>query len=311
MATISDLRHQGQPGIRLAAGDVEAIVIPAAGMIVASLRVRGDELLGRADALAAWVDGGHTMGIPLLHPWANRLAGTRYSIGGEAVEIAAGSPLLHRDGNGLPIHGLLGACGAWKSLAREANATSARLAAVLDAVDVDGLLDAFPFPHRLELELELRPESLAISTTLTATGTVAVPVAFGWHPYLQLPGVPRAEWDVELPAMEALELDALQLPTGGQHLFEGLQGPLGESTLDDGFGGVEQGSELSLRGSEHAVTISFDEGYGYAQVFAPSNQDVVALEPMTAPANALVSGRGLAFAEPGSSYSARFSLHVR
>jgi aldose 1-epimerase len=176
---------------------------------------------------------------------------------------------------------------------------------------VDGLLDAFPFPHRLELALELRPERLTISTTLTATGAVAVPVAFGWHPYLQLPPAPRPEWDLELPVMEALELDALQLPTGGQHLFEGIQGPLGELTFDDGFGGVEQGAELSIRADEHGATVSFDEGYPYAQVFAPSNQDLVALEPMTAPANALVSGRGLTFAQPGTPYRAVFSVHVR
>jgi galactose mutarotase-like enzyme len=309
--TTAKVTHQGERGIRLAAGDLQAIVIPAAGMVVASLRAHGDELLGRADKLAAWIKGGHTMGIPLLHPWANRLAGTRYEIGGEPIEIDPESPLLHRDENGLPIHGLLGPCRAWKTVAREANGTRARLDAALDAEDVDGLLEAFPFPHRLELGIELRPDVLTISTTLLATGAVAVPVAFGWHPYLQLPPAPRREWDLELPAMEALELDALQLPTGGQHLFEGIQGPLRRKTFDDGFGGVEPRAELSVRADQHGVTVSFDEGYSYAQVYAPSNQDVVALEPMTAPTNALVSGRGLAFAQPGTSYRAVFSLHVR
>ena len=57
----------------------------------------------------------------------------------------------------------------------------------------------FPFPHRLELVIELRPEALAISTTLTATGDGRGPVAFGWHPYFQLPRAPRAEWELELP----------------------------------------------------------------------------------------------------------------
>ncbi len=311
MPTTANVTHQGERGVRLAAGDLEAIVIPSAGMVVASLRARGDELLGRAGALAAWIEGGHTMGIPLLHPWANRLAGTRYAIGGEPIEIDPRSPLLHRDENGLPIHGLLGACPAWKAIEREANATRARLRAALDAEDVDGLLGAFPFPHRLELAIELRPEILTISTTLLATGSVAVPVAFGWHPYLQLPPAPRPEWDLELPVMEALELDALMLPTDGRHLFEGLHGPLGEMTFDDGFGGLEPGAELSIRAAEHGVTVSFDEGYPYGQVYAPPTQDVVALEPMTAPANALVSGRGLTFAQPGTSYRAVFSLHAR
>ncbi len=115
MAASDSVVHLGEPGVRLSAGDLEAIVIPSAGMVVASLRSRGDELLGRADALAGWVDGGHTMGIPLLHPWANRLAGTSYVVGETHVRIDPASPLLHRDGNGLPIHGLLGPCGAWQA----------------------------------------------------------------------------------------------------------------------------------------------------------------------------------------------------
>ena len=81
-------------------------------------------------------------------------------------------------------------------------------------------------------------------------------------------------------------------------------------TFDDAFGGVAPGSELSIRAGVHGVTVSFDEGYPYGQVFAPSNQDVVALEPMTAPANALASGRDLVFAEPGTRYRARFSMLV-
>jgi aldose 1-epimerase len=311
MPGTTDLIHQGASAVRLEAGEIEATVIPSAGMIIASLRVRGDELLGRADTLEAWIDGGHTMGIPLLHPWANRLAGTRYAIHGDTVEIDPRSPLLHRDSNGLPIHGLLGPCRAWKEITRTSEAASARLEAVLDASDVPGLLDAFPFPHRLVLSIELHPHALTISTILVPTGDVAVPVAFGWHPYLRLPRAPRPEWELELPPMEMLELDALQLPTGGQHLFEGRAGPLGGETFDDGFGGLEPDAEMSLRGDEHGVTVTFDEGYAYGQVFAPSNQDVVALEPMTAPANALVSGSGLTFAEPGTPYVARFSVHVR
>jgi galactose mutarotase-like enzyme len=311
MATIGDTQYLGEDGLRLAAGDLEAVVIPSAGMVVASLRRRGEELLGRAELLAGWVAGGHTMGIPLLHPWANRLEGTRYEIAGATIEIDPSSPLVHRDANGLPIHGLLGPCRAWKSLTPGANETRAGVGATLDAEDVPGLLDSFPFPHRLDLEIELRPEVLTITTTLTATGTVACPVAFGWHPYFQLPRAPRADWLIELPQMTALELDELQLPTGGTHPFEGLGSKIGTLELDDAFGGIEPRAELSIGAGDRLITVSFDEGYPCGQVFAPLNQDVVALEPMTAPVNALVTGRELQLAEPGESYHARFSVHVR
>jgi galactose mutarotase-like enzyme len=310
MAAISQITHLGEPGVLLAAGDLAAIAIPPAGMVIASLRAGGDELLGRADLLAGWVDGNHTMGIPLLHPWANRLEGTSYRVGDTTVEMDPASPLLHRDGNGLPIHGLLGASTAWRISGSSADDERARLEATLDAADVPGLLEAFPFPHSLALLIELTPGTLAISTTLTATGEVAVPIAFGWHPYLQLPRAARADWTIELPPMDALELDVLQLPTGVEQPYAGLDQPLGSLTLDDGFAGIAQGAVLAISAGGRRVAVSFDEGYPFGQAFAPSNQDVVALEPMTAPANALASGRGLVLAQPGASHTARFSLHV-
>jgi aldose 1-epimerase len=311
MAASDSVVHLGEQGVRLSAGDLEAIVIPSAGMVVASLRSRGDELLGRADALAGWVDGANTMGIPLLHPWANRIAGTHYVVGETPVRIDPASPLLHRDGNGLPIHGLLGPSSAWQAAPPTATESSARLSATLDASDVPGLLGGFPFPHRLKVVLDLGADELAISITLTATGDVAVPIAFGWHPYFEMPHVPRAEWELELPMMSALELDDLQLPTGVERPFDALRTPLGSLLFDDAFGDVEPGAVFAIGGGGHRVAVSFDDGYPYAQVFAPADQDVVALEPMTAPGNALVSGTGLGLVPPGETHRALFTVHVQ
>ena len=55
-------------------------------------------------------------------------------------------------------------------------------------------------------------------------------------------------------------------------------------------------------------------GFEWAQVFTtdryPARDLAVAIEPMTAPANALVSGDGLRFAAPGEPFSASFRLTV-
>jgi aldose 1-epimerase len=111
--------------------------------------------------------------------------------------------------------------------------------------------------------------------------------------------------------MQMLELDERMLPTGLEHPLEHLDARLEGMVFDDGFGGVEPRAELSIGAGEHLITVAFDEGYPYGQVYAPITQDVVALEPMTAPANALVTGRGLVLAEPGTQHTARFSVHVR
>ena len=64
-----------------------------------------------------------------------------------------------------------------------------------------------------------------------------------------------------------------------------------------------------LAGGGRRIELAFLEGYPYAQVFAPDDDDVIAFEPMTAPTNALVdAGLGLALLAPGESYRASFSI---
>ena len=82
----------------LAAGELEATILPSYGMLVASFRHRGVELLCRIDDLDAAAAKGSTAGIPLLYPWANRIDGLRYRAAGREVMLDPRSPLLHFDG---------------------------------------------------------------------------------------------------------------------------------------------------------------------------------------------------------------------
>ena len=75
-------------------------------------------------------------------------------------------------------------------------------------------------------------------------------------------------------------------------------GPLGSRTFDDEFAAPDAGHSFSTEGGGGSRS-SFDEGYPYAQVYAPDDDDVIAFEPMTAPTNALVSGRNLTLLPAG------------
>ena len=76
------------------------------------------------------------------------------------------------------------------------------------------LFEVFPFRHDLLYEARLADGRLEIELTVHACGADVVPVAFGFHPYLSLPGVPRERWLIELPAMRHLALDSESIPTG-------------------------------------------------------------------------------------------------
>jgi galactose mutarotase-like enzyme len=283
---------------------------PQVGMICCSLCWRGEELLGQRKGLRVYAERGSTMGIPLLHPWANRLGRRGYAFGDVEIEMPEGSPLLHTDPNGLPIHGLLAGCPDWVVEDARAEQEQARLVARLDAAALPELMALFPFPHELRIEATLRRATLAVATTLRATGDAPVPVAFGYHPYFRLPGVPRESWEVTLPVRRRAELDGRCLPTGASKALRIEPGPLAGRTYDDLFPELEPEPVFALAGGGRRIEVGFGEGYPVAVVYAPGNDDVVCFEPMTAPTDPFARPAGLRRVAPGASFTARFSIRV-
>lgn len=306
--SISDTIAAGHPSITLASGTLEATFVPSLGMIGCSLRHRGEELLGQRRGLKKYAANGSTMGIPLLYPWANRLQAHAYRAAGREVTIDPANPRLHRDGNGLPMHGLLAALPGWSVREQAADQTSARLTARFTFADA-ALLAAFPFPHILTIDVTLREATITIATTLHANASVPVPVSFGFHPYLTLPGVDRADWQIGADVGQHLQLDPRGIPTGERDAGAIAAGPLAARTFDDLYG-VDAGAQFTLAGGGRQVTVTFDAGYPYAQLYAPAGEAVICFEPMTAPTNALVSGDGLRTVAPGTSFTATFSIAV-
>jgi aldose 1-epimerase len=290
--------------------ELQAAFAPGVGMIGCSLRHRGQELLGQRRGLAAYAQTGSTMGIPLLHPWANRLDGLAYSFDGTERRLDPDTMPVKRDAHGLPIHGLAAASPHWELTAAEAGEDRARLAARLDWAAHPDLWRGFPFSHVLETEATLSGATLAVETTLRASGDGPVPVAFGYHPYVTLPGLPRAEWEVRLAVRRRALLDERGIPTGAAEPFYDTRGPLGERAFDDLFVELCHPPEFVLRGGGRCLEVRFEQGYPVAQVYAPADQSFICFEPMTAPTNALVTGERLQAVEPGERYVARFSITV-
>jgi aldose 1-epimerase len=297
-------------GIVLHGPSLQATFVPGAGMVGSSLRHRDEELLVQRGGLDAWRGTGKSFGLPLLHPWANRLRDWRYAAAGRAVEIQRDRGTVRSDPNGLPIHGALAAAEDWEVMDCGADADAAWLTAELDYGRRDDRLAVFPFPHRLGLEVRVHDDAVDVTTALTATGETDVPVAFGWHPWLRLPGVPRAEWRLGLPAREEWALDPRGLPTGERTHCPAEDAPLADRVLDDHYA-VAEDARFSVAGGDREIAVEWRGGYRFAQAFAPAELDVVCLEPMMAPIAALSTGDELPLLAPGATVSAVFRIVVR
>jgi galactose mutarotase-like enzyme len=300
-ASADECRFRGEPAIALTAGSTTALFVPRLGMTGVSLRCRGAEHLalpGGLDALRA----GRTTGLPLLAPWANRLSQRRYRAAGVEVDLAGRR--LGVDDNGLPIHGLLVGRDGWSvdRLATRGNTASLRASIAVDA-------PAFPFPHRIEVAAIVRDAQLRVDTTIVPTGRRPVPVAFGWHPYLRVPGARRSQWRLRLPPRLHRVLDDRGIPNGAAHKESAEAEPVGRRTFDDLYG-LGRDRRLAFRADGgHSVELHCGKDYPFAQVWVPKGRPFAALEPMAAPTNALVSG-GTPMALRGEPFTATFALNL-
>jgi aldose 1-epimerase len=297
---------KGEPTLSIGAGNLRAEFWPGAGMLGVSLHYRGEEILRRVDDLESARQKGSTAGIPLLYPWANRLASLHYRAAGQDVQLDASSRLLHFDEHGLSMHGVPWGQLKWTIVEDKESSLLARL-----DWNPPEFLAVFPFPHTIELAAKIESDRLTVQTTVFANAGRSVPISFGFHPYFGIPQVARAQWRLKTPAMRKLLLDSRGIPTGKEEVFGPLNTLLGEASYDDGFAVLDEKSSFVLSGGPRSITVNFLEGFPYTQVFAPMGKDFIALEPMTAPTSALISGGGLRVLESGGQFRASFSIAVQ
>ncbi len=293
-------------------GELQATFAPGAGMLCCSLRHRGTELLAQQAGVRAYAERGATMGIPLLYPWANRLAGFDYPGPRGAVELKRADPLLKLDPNGLPIHGAIPGALPWELLDGDGDGDGGERADAVRARlrwERPELLAIFPWRHELEYRARVEAARLTIEAVVRA-GEQATPVSFGFHPYMSLPGGERRAWELTLPVGRRLLLDDRMIPTGASEPFDRRSFTLGDGDWDDAFADLTSPPRFVARGGGVTVELELVRGYSYAQLYAPAPRDFVCFEPMTAPTNALRSGVALPLLAPGEAFHAAFAISI-
>jgi aldose 1-epimerase len=298
--TAVDLRvWQGEPTVSLRAGGYEATFVPGAGMLTTALRFRGEDYVAWPRPFAQFRSDGKVTAIPLVHPWGNRLESWSYEAAGQHVDLEGLD--LQVDDNGLPIHGNLRAA----PFAIE-HLEAGRLRATFEYGADTERMRAFPFAHRVVVDARLDEHGLGLTTEVEPTGDRAVPISFCWHPYLRVPGSKRREWTLSWPACEHIEVDARVIPTGARTPQPAEVAPVGDRTFDDHYA-LRTDRTFGAEAGDRGLRLTFDDNYPYAQLYVPERGEFLAIEPMTAPIDAL--GRGATpMCALGDRFAASFTI---
>lgn len=244
----------------------------------------------------------------VLVPWPNRIRDGVWTHEGQQQRLAITEPERSN-----AIHGLL------------------RYTPYDVALRTDSTLEltATVFPqlgYRFQLDtlvrFSLTDTGVDVAHELVNTGRDAAPVALGVHPFVTIGDVDPGELVLALAATEHFPVDDRLLPgdpepvDGTPHdLRDGRR--LADVELDDAWGGVVHDADGRARHTVTApdgrrVVLWAGPGFDYVQAFTttsyPGQSRALAIEPMTAPADAFNSGRGLRRLEPGESWKLEWGI---
>lgn len=251
----------------------------------------------------------------LLLPWPNRVAGGRYRFGGRTHQL----PLSEPD-RGNASHGLV-RWAAWRPVEQSHEAVTMALRLPAQS--------GYPWTLDLTARYALSAEGLEVTVTAANRAAAPAPFAAGAHPYLTVGDGPVDEWELDLAADTRLSVDDALIPVGREDVagteldFRGGRS-VGGTVLDTAFTGLarsEDGrAEVTVRHGDRAVTLWMDRSHGWVQVFSgeslpePERRRSLAVEPMTGPPNALVSGEDLLVlapaGEPGDTLALQWGVRA-
>ncbi|MBB5791691.1 aldose 1-epimerase family protein [Jiangella mangrovi] len=248
----------------------------------------------------------------VLVPWPNRVDGGRWMLGGVEQQLDITEPEA-----GHAVHGLL-----LRTRYTRGSCTAASVTLAAPVAPQPG----YPFTLETSVEYELTPDGVIVRHRLRNAGADTAPVALGTHPYLRIGDVPARDLTLTVPAGRAFRIDDRFIPTGTYDVT---------GTDDDLRGGVPVGdapghacfTDLAVSGGVITSALRAPDGrsvelwqepaFGYVQMWVTDSfpgpggpADAVAVEPMTAPPNALRTGEALRWLLPDETWTLTWGLRL-
>lgn len=288
--------------------DDQIAVVTELGATLRSYVVAGRSVLdGFAESERP--DGGRGQ---VLAPWPNRIRDGRYRFADREHQLP-----LSEVANRNAIHGLVRWVG-W-TLAERGEEWAALTATVWPQ-------PGYPFLLRLRATYRLTPDGLEVALHARNDGTEPAPYGVGQHPYVTS-GAGADETVLTVPAAERLVTDERGNPVGTEPVdgtvydFRTAR-PVGDLVLDTAYSGLGRGSDgravvrLEHPQGGHGVAVWMDGQARHLQVFSGDTlpdparrRNSLAVEPMSCPPGAFVSGTDLVVLEPEGEHELTWGVH--
>lgn len=236
----------------------------------------------------------------VLFPWPNRVRSGNWTQRGVSHELPNTEPALGNANHGLVLD--------------QPFTLERRTPDTVDLAASVGPQPGYPFQVTLRLMYRLTYAGIEVDVEVTNESSWPAPVAFGAHPYLRIGDCPTAELALQVAAHTRIEVDEQLIPVrvsrvAGSDLDFRQPRRIGNAELNTCLG------DIDLVDGRRRIVLAAPDGrevelwasadFGYVQIYtcpqyprAEGDTRSLAIEPMTAPADALNSGTGLLWLAP-------------
>jgi len=265
---------------------VEVSIAPSIGNRAYEMKVHGKNILYMpAPDVAQLKQRPGLSGIPFLAPWANRMAEGGFWANGKKYTFNAGLGTVRVPPTGIAMHGMLTAWPQWDVTEVKADAKSAHATSRMEFWKYPELMANWPFAHEYEMTYKLSDGVLEVITTVVNRSAAPMPLALGYHPYYNLPDVPRDEAAAHIPAKTAVVTDDKLVATGEMKPMDLPDPtPLKGRTLDNGYTDLVRDKDgravFSVEGGGKKIEVTYGPKWLVAVVWEPANQTFICFEPM-------------------------------
>ena len=233
----------------------------------------------------------------LLSPWVNRVRNGNYSFEGRNYQLP-----INEENLGNAIHGLL---------ARKPFSYQTEGAKAIVRFEYQAEEKAYPFPFETTLTYEFDANNVFhMQFEAKNTGDGNMPFACGWHPYFKLPEGELVEWNIRFDSLSKFHSDSQMIPLREEPFDASYGVNLGEETLDNVFRLKPMDKHQTIFGNGQS-TLTLEQSsidFPFLVVFAPENENCLAIEPMTANTDAFNTGDGLRILAPGEKFQSTVKI---
>lgn len=251
-------------------------IITSVGNMAYEMRVNGHNILRFPFAsIDAYRARPARVGIPLLAPWGNRLDEQAFYANGKryAFDMQLGNIT-----GAIPIHGFMSLTDQWQIVELKHDDTGAWLTSRLDVYKQPAWMKQWPFAHTIEMTYRLQAGVLEVRTKVVNLSAEPMPVALGYHPWLQLTDSPREEWTVTVPARTRWLLSHQKVPTGVTEptdtFFTNFKGALKDYNIDDVFTDLVRDAQgrvtTTVRGRSQQIELTQGPNFKALIVYSPN-----------------------------------------